>query len=171
MTSLTLFHALFHALLALGILASALMAGFFYAYSISVMPGLTKAGDPLIATRAMQGINAAVGTPIFAFAFFGALAFPLLAAATALAAYPWQVAALTLAGALAYGLGAFAVTFAFNIPLNNTLASATPKAAEDAAQVWRSYVGPWLAWNHLRTVSSILALVLLTAALVAALDR
>jgi uncharacterized membrane protein len=62
-----------------GLLACALSAGFFYTYSISVMPGLAAA-DPLSAIRAMQGINAVIRTPVFAFAFFGALLFPVAAA-------------------------------------------------------------------------------------------
>jgi uncharacterized membrane protein len=162
---------LFHTLLALALLTAALMAGFFYAYSISVIPGLAASGDLLAAVRAMQGINASTRTLLFAFTFFGALVFPLLAAAAvALAACPWQVVALTLAGALAYGLGVVAVTFAFNIPLNETLAAARP-TAEQAVEVWRNYTVPWTAWNHLRTVSSILALTLLTAALILALRR
>ena len=65
--------------LLLALLASALIAGFFYTYSISVMPGLL-ATDSISAVRAMQGINATIRTPVFAFAFFGALVFPLLAA-------------------------------------------------------------------------------------------
>src|SRR5918998_6764823 len=65
-----------HGLIVAGLLASALSAGFFYAYSISVMPGLAAA-DPSSAIRAMQGINAVIRTPIFAFAFFGSLVLPL----------------------------------------------------------------------------------------------
>jgi hypothetical protein len=52
-----------------GLLAGALSAGFFYTYSISVMPGLAAA-DPLSGIRAMQGINAVIRTPVLAFAFF-----------------------------------------------------------------------------------------------------
>jgi hypothetical protein len=61
-------------LMLVGLLASALSAGFFY--MSSVMPGLSLA-DPQAAIRAMQGINREIRTPVFAFAFFGALVFPL----------------------------------------------------------------------------------------------
>ena len=60
--------------LALCILTSALISGFFYAYYCSVMPGLA-ATDPESAIRAMQGINAVVRNASFAFSFFGTLAF------------------------------------------------------------------------------------------------
>jgi uncharacterized membrane protein len=155
--------------LMLALLASALMAGFVYAYSFSVMPGLA-AGDPLSAVRAMRSINAVVRTPVFAFAFFGALAFPLLAAVVALPAGRHDVAALALAAALAYGLGVVAVTFAANIPLNESLAAAGAAAvtAEDAPALWQGYARPWTAWNHLRTLASILSLACAAAALVRA---
>ena len=156
-------------LLALGLLAAALAAGFFYAYSVSVMPGLTAAG-PGAAVPAMQSINAGIRTPVFAFVFFGALAFPLLAGLAGLAAGgPRAPALLALAAAAAYGGGVFAVTFAVNVPMNEALAAAgTPAAPAEAAVTWGRYAGPWTAWNHVRTLASILAGALLAAALVLA---
>jgi uncharacterized membrane protein len=149
----------------LALLASALMAGFFYAYSVSVMLGLA-AGDALSAVRAMRSINAAIRTPVFAVAFFGALAFPLLAAVLALPAQRYDVAALALAAALAYGLGVVAVTFAANIPLNESLAAAgAAVTAEDAPALWQGYAQPWTAWNHLRALASILSFACIAAAL------
>jgi uncharacterized membrane protein len=85
-----------HGLILAGLLASALSAGFFYTYSISVMPGLAAA-DPSSAIRAMQGINAVIRTPVFAFAFFGALVFPLAVSLAAWIGRERQVAALALA--------------------------------------------------------------------------
>ena len=154
--------------LLLGLLASALAAGFFYAYSISVMPGLAAAGNPPAAVQAMQGINAVIRTPVFAFAFFGALLFPLLVAASAVVAHRRTVAALALAGGLVYGLGVFAVTLAVNVPLNDALAVASPTTAEDAAEIWRAYAELWTKWNHVRTLASALSFALLSAALVRA---
>lgn len=159
--------ALRTALLALSLLATALAAGFFYAYSVSVMPGL-GAADPASAVRAMQGINAVVRTPVFAFAFFGALGFPLLAAAACAATGRRLAAALALAAAAVYGLGAFAVTFAVHIPLNEALAVARPGDAAAAAATWDGYAGRWTAWNHLRALASAAALAPAAAAPVAA---
>jgi uncharacterized membrane protein len=67
-----------------------------------------------------------------------------------------------LGGALAYLLGPLGVTAAFNVPLNNTLASAKP---EEAGTAWPSYVSLWLFWNHLRTVLAVIATVLLAIGL------
>lgn len=160
------------ALLALGLLATALAAGFFYAYSVSVVPGLTAAG-PDVAVPAMQAINAGIRTPVFAFAFFGALVFPLLAGLAGLAGLAAggrrTPALLALAATVVYGVGVFAVTFAVNIPLNEALAAAgTPATPAEAAASWGRYAPPWTAWNHVRTLASILAGALLAAALVAA---
>ncbi len=149
-----------HAFLLLGLLASALMAGFFYAYSVSVMRGL-DATEPLAAALAMRNINALIQTPVFFFGFFGALVFPLVAAF--LVTRP--VMLLALAGAIVYGLGTFAVTMAINVPMNDALAAATP-TVENAATLWRDYTGPWTRWNHVRTLTSIIAFALLTAAVV-----
>jgi uncharacterized membrane protein len=150
-----------HVLLVPGVLAAALIAGFFYAYSISVMPGL-GVSDPLAAALAMRGINAVIRTPVFAFSFFGALAFPI---AAGLLARRRAVAVLAVAGGLVYGIGGVGVTFMVNAPLNEALAAASPTAAS-APDLWRYYAIPWTAWNHVRTLASIIAFALVTTALV-----
>ena len=48
------------------------MAGFFFAFSFVVMPGL-GAMEPLAALASMQAINLAVRNAVFALGFFGAL--------------------------------------------------------------------------------------------------
>jgi uncharacterized membrane protein len=154
-----------HGLIVAGLLASALSAGFFYAYSISVMPGLAAA-DPSSAVRAMQGINAVIRTPVFAFAFFGALVFPLAASLAAWIGRERQVAVLASVSAALYGLGVFAVTFLVNVPLNEDLASANP-TSDTAASIWANYHGPWTAWNHGRAICSSLSFGLFAAAAVA----
>src|SRR5829696_1799035 len=153
-----------HGLILAGLLASALSAGFFYAYSISVMSGLAAA-DPSSAIRAMQGINAVIRTPVFAFAFFGSLLFPLAVALAAWIGRARQVAVLASVSAALYGLGVFAVTFLVNVPLNEALASANP-TSDTAASLWANYYGPWTAWNHVRAVCACLAFGLFAAAAV-----
>jgi uncharacterized membrane protein len=155
-----------YVLLVLGVLAAALIAGFFYAYSVSVMPGL-GASDPLAATLAMRGINAVIRTPLFAFSFFGALAFPVVAG---LLARRRAVAILAVASGIVYGVGGVAVTFTVKVPLNEVLAAASPTAAR-APDLWRQYATPWTTWNHVRTLASIIAFALVTTALVLAHRR
>ncbi len=61
-----------------------------------------------------------------------------------------------LAGSLSYLIGAIVVTIACNVPLNNALAALDPKSS-DALLFWPRYVRQWTAWNHVRTVSGLLA--------------
>jgi len=149
------------ALLILATLATAIIAGFFYAYSVSVMPGL-NATDPLAAIKSMQAINAVVRTVEFALSFFGALVLPI---ACLLLARRREMVLPLIAAILLYGTGAFAVTLAVNVPLNQSLAGVAPDAAT-AAQTWRAYVEPWLLWNHIRMAASIAAFLAMLMALV-----
>jgi uncharacterized membrane protein len=110
--------------LALAVLSAALAAGFFYAYACSVMIGLAAA-DPAAAVKAMQGINATVRNPVFAFAFFGPLAFGGGAAlGAALRQEKGRRQTLLIASSvLLHAVGVLGVTFGFNVPLNQTLAA------------------------------------------------
>ncbi|MCZ0737342.1 anthrone oxygenase family protein [Phreatobacter sp. AB_2022a] len=141
------------------------IAGFFYAYSVSVMRGLDAAG-PVAAVAAMQGINATVRNAAFAPAFFGA---PLAAAAAALAALVAGVpraALLLAAAALVYLLGAMAPTVLVNVPMNDALAAAgAPADAAAAARLWTGYAPRWTAWNGARTAVSLASLALVGLAL------
>jgi uncharacterized membrane protein len=148
--------------LSLALLASALIAGFFYTYSISVMPGLA-ATEPRAAMQAMQGINATIRTPIFAFAFFGTFGFIALAA---FLGRRWTVVAPLAAGGFIYAAGGLALTFAIHVPMNEALALVAADA-DDAVEVWQLYARDWAAWNHVRAAASALAFACVAAAAIA----
>lgn len=146
-------------------LAMGLVAGLFYAYACSVMPGLARTDDRTL-VDAMQQINEAILNPVFALSFFGA---PVLTAAAAILAWRsgsrqaarWVVAALVL-----YAL-AFVVTMGVNVPLNDDLAAAgDPATIRDLAAVREEFEDRWVTWNILRTVASTAALACLGRALV-----
>jgi uncharacterized membrane protein len=145
------------ALLSLSLLALALMAGLFFAFSVSVMPALGAAGAD-VGVRGMVAINRMIMTPWFAFGFFGALVLPLLAALSGWIGGSPSAATWALAAGVIYGAGVFAVTVAVNVPLNQALAAAFDAAPDAFQRMWAAYYGPWLAWNHLRTVASVLAM-------------
>ena len=149
--------------LVLAAFASALIAGLFYAYHWSVMPGL-NAIDPLAAVKAMKSINVVIINPIFAFSFFGTLVFGGIAALLHVTALRTAPGLLVWAAFLVYALGTFGVTVMFNVPLNNQLAATSPTAA-NAAEFWRTFYEPWMFWNLVRTIASMIALVLFGAAL------
>jgi len=143
------------------------IAGFFYAWSVSVIPGLDLATEEG-AISAMQAINRAVRNPVFFVTFFLTPAVTVLAAMLA-----WRdgrrLAALFLASAAAvYVIGAMAPTVAVNVPMNAALAGLGAEAvAADAGTIWAEYSGRWTVWNHVRTAASALALLLVGAALLA----
>ena len=141
------------------------IAGVFYAYAVSVRPGLDRADDRTL-VDGMQQINEAIENPVFFLSFLGA---PVLTAAAAFMHWRagagrvtrWIVAALAL-----YGV-AFLVTVAFNIRLNDDLADAgDPARIVDLAAVRDDFYAPWVAWNIVRTVASTAALGCLAYALV-----
>lgn len=157
-------------LLVLDILLTAAIAGFFYAFTASVMRGLDAAA-PEVAIPAMQAINAEIRNPVFAPGFFGPAAvgvFLVLSWGTSGALAAW----LARAGVAAYLLGGFLLTIAINVPMNETFAHVTvPPVAEAARQVWDGFSDPWTAWNTARTAFSFLSLALLVGAGAADLRR
>jgi uncharacterized membrane protein len=153
--------------LALGLLAGAWGAGFFWSWSFTVMPGFAAAA-PEAAVAAMRAVNANIVGPGFGFVFFGPAVLAALSAALAFAAGSGAAAWPALASAAVYAAGVIGVTFAANIPLNNALAAAS-SAPEMAAEVWRAFAEPWTAWNHLRTAAATLAFLALALAAAEAL--
>ncbi len=144
----------------LALLLCGAVAGFFYAYSVSVLRGL-DASDPRAAIEAMQGINATIRNPGFALGFFGA---PLAAAAAALAFLlaGHRAAALALLLALTTYLACVLLpTAAVHVPMNEELArQAVPDDQEAALQLWRAYAEPWDSWNLVRTLGALASLLL-----------
>jgi uncharacterized membrane protein len=134
----------------LALLAFALMGGFFYAYSVSVMPGLDRI-EPVAAIRAMQGINAAVRNPVFFVTYFLT---PVFAAGLAIALWAGgeRAAAVWLALAAAvYGAGVLGPTGSINVPMNEALALVTAEQMRgNEAAIWTAYSDRWTLWNNVR---------------------
>jgi len=148
----------------IGALACGLMAGLLFAFSNFVMRALLQQ-PPESGMQTMQAVNSLIQNPIFFLLFFGAALSTLFLAIMSAFHLTQSGSTLLLLGSLLYLVGTFAVTVAFNIPLNNGLA-AHSASASDAAQYWQSYVTQWLKWNHVRTITSISAATLLTWAAV-----
>ena len=137
------------------VLGSGLVAGIFFAFSTFVMRALGRLPqDQGIA--AMKAINITVLNPWFFLAFFGtgAVCLPVAFLASGSAA-SMQRASLLAACAL-YLVGCLLVTVAFNVPLNDRLASVEPQSS-GAGELWRHYLSRWTLWNHVRTASSLAA--------------
>lgn len=129
----------------------ALMAGFFFSYSATVMPGFETA-DQEIGMIAMQQINAAVANPMFAVGFWGALLLAAGGLATALY-LRLNGTKLLFAGCVTYILGAFLITVVGNVPMNNVL-GAFSVANPDGLAYWNRYLIDWTRLNHIRMAAS-----------------
>jgi uncharacterized membrane protein len=131
-----------------------LMAGFFFAYSSTVMPGLEglTAGNGM---AAMQAINDAVANPFFAAGFWVALALAAVGALVSLVLRQdgW---AFLLLGCAVYGLGVFVTTGGGNVPLNRALAVLDP-ASDEGLAAWARYQADWTSLNNLRMAAAFCA--------------
>lgn len=128
---------------------SAVVGGFYFAFSTVVMPALRRqpAGE---AVAAMVSINEKAVRPPFMILFFGTAA-ACGAVAVAAATDPVTQPPLRVAGAAAY-LAGWATTLLVNVPLNNRLSR--PGRGQPDRQ-WRSYDQSWTRANHVRAALSI----------------
>jgi uncharacterized membrane protein len=131
-----------------------LMAGLYYAFTISVMPGLARAGDEVF-VAAMWQINRAILNGWFAIGFGGSAVLAAIAAVLHLGdpSLPWIIAALVLY------VSTLVITFSVNVPLNNALdASGDPARSPDVPAVRAAFEARWVRWNTVRTLVCVLAL-------------
>jgi len=149
-------------LTSLAAIASAAAAGMMYVFSTFVMRGLDRTG-PVTAITAMRGINVdANSNGPFLLAYFGATLLAVAVGVVAVVQIRQPGSGWLLAGAIVGVLGAL-ITIAFNVPLNNHLDTVDPAALSlaDAAREWAAYLSTWTAWNHVRTVTAVIASALL----------
>ncbi|NOU96748.1 DUF1772 domain-containing protein [Paenibacillus sp. LMG 31456] len=146
LNSLTFFSAL----------GSGLIAGIFFAFSVFVMAALSRL-PAAQGIAAMQSINVVILNTVFVVVFIGTALASVILAITSF--FRWGEAGATylLAGSLIYLIGSFMVTLVFNVPLNDALAAVDPNSA-DGADLWIRYNVSWTAWNHVRTLATIVAL-------------
>lgn len=137
---------------------SGLMSGVYLAFSSFVLRSF-DALDPRSAIAAMNAINTHILRSLFMPLFFGST----LAAVLLVGAGFWHWrnpdAEIAVAAGMVYAIGMFGVTAAFNVPLNNQLA-AQQRDDSEAKERWQSYRTHWGRWNTVRTIASLLGLVL-----------
>jgi uncharacterized membrane protein len=140
--------------LAAAILTMGLVAGVFWIFSNTIMPGLRHTDDRTF-VGAFQSIDKAIINPWFMAAFFGALILTGLAAALHLSGdrrslLPWLGAAFVLY------LIAVVITMAVNVPLNDALkAAGDPARIGDLGAVRQHFnEAKWSAWNLVRTLTT-----------------
>jgi uncharacterized membrane protein len=145
-------------------LTTGLVAGVFYAYSVSVDPGLAAQSDAsYIAT--MQEINERIQNPLFFASFIGAVLFLLAALVVHLPRLRSGRFLLISLACLLYIGGGFLLTAFINVPMNNQLATVDPEApALVLSRAREAYEGPWDFWNGVRTIFSTVAFLSLIGA-------
>ena len=141
----------------LAAISCGLAAGIFYAFSSLVMRALAKISTPA-GIAAMQSINVSVINPWFITAFFGPAVICCVLGVISIVRWNEEGNAYLFAGSAFYLVGTMIVTFAFNVPLNDLLATVDP-ASPEAANRWASYLVVWTNWNHVRTAGALLAAV------------
>jgi uncharacterized membrane protein len=144
-------------------LGCGLMAGLFFAFSVSVMKALASL-PPAQGIAAMQAINVAILNPLFLAVFLGTAVASVLAIIVSLLRWHTPGAIYLLVGGALYLIGNIVVTGVFNVPKNNALDAVAP-ADPGSTRLWASYLASWTAWNHVRAVTALAA----TAAFILAL--
>ncbi len=146
-------------------LATGLMAGVFWLYGHTIMPGLGRTDDRTF-VGAFQAIDRAIINPVFMAAFFGAPVLTALAGALQLgddggSVLPWIVAALILYLVLV------AITLTVNVPKNDEIKAAGDPDSIDVAAVRRGFDEPrWIRVNRVRVLLNLVAFGCLLWALV-----
>ena len=144
-------------------LGCGVMAGLFFAFSVSVMKALARLPSAE-GIAAMQSINVAIINPVFLAVFLGTAVACLLVMIAALLRWHNPGAVYLLIGGALYLVGTFLVTLVFNVPKNNALSSVAP-ADPESASLWTDYLSKWTAWNHVRAAAALAAAASLTIAL------
>jgi uncharacterized membrane protein len=141
---------------------TALMAGLFYSWSVSVMPGLARISDRAF-IEAMQAMNRAILNPLFFIAFMGCV---FLLPASAWLSFGRLRFAFVIAATVVYLVGVFGVTAAGNVPLNESLDKFRLEGAtSEALSAFRSHFeASWNRFNQVRTVAAFVVLLLMVAA-------
>ena len=144
---------------------TALMAGLFYSYSCSVVLGLKLLTDSEY-IASMQSINKAIQNPLFFICFFGTLLLLPISAYLAYFQHPRLIFWLFLTATVIYFIGVFGVTALGNIPLNDGLEKFNlANASKETITLQRTiFEQRWNNLNLIRTISSILSLVLIVIA-------
>lgn len=144
---------------------TALMAGLFFAWSCSVMPGIGRLPDASFLSS-MQAMNRAILNPVFFSAFFGALLLLPLSAVLHYHLHPSPRFWLLIAAAILYGTGVFGITMVGNVPLNDRLDAfpLSSASASDMAAIRAAFEESWNNLNTIRTLASTLTIVLVIIA-------
>jgi uncharacterized membrane protein len=160
---------IFQAALLLATFLCSLVAGFLFAFSVVVMPGIRKLTDREF-IRAFQGIDRVIqnNQPIFILVWVGSVVTLIISAVLGIGQLGGIERSLLLFAALAYLLGVQLPTVTINVPLNNKLQTLNADALDEKElKKGREDFEPrWNRWNAIRAALSSLVSALLIVLLV-----
>ncbi|MEM8580316.1 MAG: anthrone oxygenase family protein [Pseudomonadota bacterium] len=142
------------------VLAYALVAGVFLAFSDFIMRSLAST-EGNGGAEAMQIINREVFRWIFMALFLGMSGVSVFLAGYAWVALEGQEGALVLLAALVYLVGCFGVTIVFNVPMNEAFAGMELNSKGTRSYWFETYLPRWTFWNSVRSGAAALSAALL----------
>lgn len=140
------------------VLGCGLVAGVFFAFSTFVMSALARLPAQQ-GIAAMQAINITAINLLFMGLLFGTAGVCLLTVVLSFL-QPQPGSGYLILGGLIYLIGTILVTIFANVPLNDQLALMSSDSL-DGVKFWNTYQIRWSIWNHVRTVTSLVAAILL----------
>ncbi len=147
------------------VILTGLSAGFFYSWSVSVIPGTQKITDASY-LESMQSINRAILNPAFFSVFFGSIIF--LSISSIYQFHVNKVAFwLMLFSSITYLVGTIGVTGLGNVPLNNQLDVLTLDQLNGAklTDFRKFYESNWNRLHWIRTVCAMASFLLAVASI------
>ena len=142
-------------------IASSLMAGTYFTFSMVIMPSLELLPNN-DGARVMNAINRKILKTGFMPLFFGSTLLSILMVGLSIWQWEEPTSVYGLVGGLVYFIGMFVVTAAGNVPLNNQLDIAETNAAQ-LNNIWNTYLTDWTRWNTVRAVACSVTLVICIA--------
>lgn len=142
----------------IAVIASALVAGIFLAFSDFIMRSLRDT-NPEGGIEAMQIINRYVYRSIFMILLMGMVPYSVLLSLFAFFAISGISLYFIWTGSLLYIVGVVLLTGFCNVPMNQKLDSMDFSSAE-CKEYWNEYVLVWTRWNHIRTTCSVISSIL-----------
>lgn len=132
-----------------------LSAGFFYAWSVSVIPGTKKVVDRTY-LETMQSINRAIINPAFFLIFFGSIIILTIGSIYQFNSGNTAFWLLLLASVL-YFLGTVGVTALGNVPLNNQLdaLNLNEMTSQKLLEFRNFYEEKWNRLHFIRTIFAV----------------
>ncbi|MBT3665696.1 DUF1772 domain-containing protein [bacterium] len=141
------------------IISFGFIGGVYFAFSFFVMQSLKKTSAP-DAIRTMNTINLVILKSPFMLLFFFSSFIALILFLENLILY--KLISNEGFASLIFLLGMFICTAAKNVPLNNKLAEFDFYDSNCNPEIeWNDYYKNWIKWNHIRTTSCFISMVLL----------